>query len=68
MLNAYPRALTEGLSLSSRDLADETWFDLVDPTEAEVRMALSGVLCRCTGYTSIVQAVLDAGRVMREKP
>jgi aerobic-type carbon monoxide dehydrogenase small subunit (CoxS/CutS family) len=30
-------------------------------------MALSGVLCRCTGYTSIVQAVLDAARVMREK-
>ena len=35
MLNAYPKALTEGLSLSSRDLADQTWFDLVDPTEAE---------------------------------
>jgi Mg2+ and Co2+ transporter CorA len=35
MLNTYPRALTEGLSLSIRDLADQTWFDLVDPTEAE---------------------------------
>ena len=35
MLNVYPRALTEGLSLSSRDLAHQTWFDLVDPTEAE---------------------------------
>jgi aerobic-type carbon monoxide dehydrogenase small subunit (CoxS/CutS family) len=37
-----------------------------NPTDAEVRMALSGVLCRCTGYTSIVQAVLDAGRIIRE--
>ena len=35
MLNVYPGALTEGLSLSSRDLAHQTWFDLVDPTEAE---------------------------------
>ena len=33
--------------------------------EAEVRVALSGVLCRCTGYTSIVQAVLDAAGLMR---
>jgi magnesium transporter len=35
MLNVYPRALTEGRSLSSHDLAHQTWFDLVDPTEAE---------------------------------
>jgi len=35
MLNVYPGALTEGLSLSSGDLAHQTWFDLVDPTEAE---------------------------------
>ena len=30
-----------------------------DPTEAQVREALSGHLCRCTGYTPIVQAALD---------
>jgi magnesium transporter len=35
MLNAYPRAVAQGLSLSSRNLADETWVDLVCPTEAE---------------------------------
>jgi magnesium transporter len=35
MLNAFPGALTEGLSLSSRNLADQTWVDLVSPTEAE---------------------------------
>ena len=33
MLNAYPRAITEGLSLHG--LADQTWVDLVSPTEAE---------------------------------
>jgi carbon-monoxide dehydrogenase small subunit len=31
-----------------------------DPTEEEVREAISGNLCRCTGYTPIVEAVLDA--------
>jgi hypothetical protein len=35
MLNAYPRALTQGLSLSARDLVDQNWVDLVSPTEAE---------------------------------
>ena len=54
---------TPGMILSAKALLDRN----PDPSEAEVRMALSGVLCRCTGYTSIVQAVLDAGRVMREK-
>ncbi|MFN2144367.1 MAG: molybdopterin-dependent oxidoreductase, partial [Anaerolineales bacterium] len=36
-----------------------------DPTEAEVRDALSGVLCRCTGYVKPVQAVLHAAAVLR---
>jgi len=31
-----------------------------DPSEAEVRHALEGNLCRCTGYHNIVKAVLDA--------
>ncbi|HMN60081.1 MAG TPA: molybdopterin-dependent oxidoreductase, partial [Anaerolinea sp.] len=35
------------------------------PTEAEVRDALSGVLCRCTGYLKPVQAVLRAAAVLR---
>jgi carbon-monoxide dehydrogenase small subunit len=35
------------------------------PSEAEVREALSGNLCRCTGYQNIVDAVLDAARAMR---
>lgn len=36
-----------------------------DPTEADVREALSGNLCRCTGYQNIVKAILKAARVMR---
>ncbi|MFA5874937.1 MAG: 2Fe-2S iron-sulfur cluster-binding protein, partial [Anaerolineales bacterium] len=35
------------------------------PTEAEVREAIAGVLCRCTGYHKPVQAILRAAAVMR---
>ena len=33
-----------------------------DPTEDEIRLALSGNLCRCTGYQHIVDAVLLAAK------
>lgn len=36
-----------------------------NPTEAEVRDALSGVLCRCTGYLKPVEAVLRAAAMLR---
>jgi len=36
-----------------------------EPTEAEVRYALAGNLCRCTGYDKIVRAVLDAAKSMK---
>ena len=35
-----------------------------DPTETEVRYALAGNLCRCTGYDKIVRSVLDAAAAM----
>jgi len=35
------------------------------PTETEVREALSAVLCRCTGYQNIVEAVMAAAETMR---
>ena len=38
-----------------------------DPTEAQVRQALTGNLCRCTGYKNIVDAALDAAKQMRAK-
>ena len=34
------------------------------PSEEEIRSALSGNLCRCTGYTQIVESVQDAARKM----
>ncbi len=39
--------------------------DTPDPTEAAVREALSGHICRCTGYYAIVRAALDAAERMR---
>ena len=40
--------------------------DNPDPSEVEVRVAISGNLCRCTGYTGIVNAALAAAKAMRE--
>ena len=42
--------------------------DNPDPTEQEVRIAISGNLCRCTGYQGIVLAALDAAKRMRASP
>jgi aerobic-type carbon monoxide dehydrogenase small subunit (CoxS/CutS family) len=38
-----------------------------DPTETEAREAISGNLCRCTGYQNIVRSVLRAAEITRER-
>jgi 2-furoyl-CoA dehydrogenase 2Fe-2S iron sulfur subunit len=38
-----------------------------EPTEEEIRNLLSGHLCRCTGYTGIVHAALDAAAALRRE-
>ena len=40
--------------------------DNPDPTEEEVRIGISGNLCRCTGYHNIVVAALDAAKRLRQ--
>jgi len=52
---------TPGQLLAAKELLDRE----PDPTEDQVRDALSGVLCRCTGYVKPVQAVLRAGARLR---
>ena len=47
---------TPGMMLASKALLDEN----PNPTEDEIRWALSGNLCRCTGYQNIVKAVMWA--------
>jgi putative selenate reductase molybdopterin-binding subunit len=52
---------TPAMILAAKELLERN----PHPTESEVREALSGVLCRCTGYLKPVQAVLRAAAVMR---
>ena len=49
---------TPGMIMASADLLQRN----PDPSEQEVREALAGNLCRCTGYHNIVKAVLDAAK------
>jgi aerobic carbon-monoxide dehydrogenase small subunit len=49
---------TPGIVLATQYLLDHT----PEPTEGDVRAAISGNLCRCTGYQAIVDAVLDVAR------
>ena len=53
---------TPGMLMAAQSLLDRT----PNPTEAQVLDALGGVLCRCTGYTKIVEAVLKAGQTSSE--
>ncbi len=52
---------TPGMMMASKALLDRN----PDPTEDEVRWALSGNLCRCTGYQNIVKSVLWAAAKLR---
>jgi carbon-monoxide dehydrogenase small subunit len=49
---------TPGFIVAAVDLLER----VPDPSEDQVREALSGNLCRCTGYTKILEAVRSAGR------
>jgi carbon-monoxide dehydrogenase small subunit len=44
---------TPGMLLTTRALLNKN----PDPTQAEIREAISGQICRCTGYTSIIRSV-----------
>lgn len=52
---------TPGMMMSAMALLERN----PDPTEDEIRWALSGNLCRCTGYQNIVKAVLWAAAKLR---
>ena len=52
---------TAGMLLSAKALLDEQ----PDPTREEIRAALAGNVCRCTGYASIVDAVAQAAQALQ---
>ena len=53
---------TPGMMLVGKALLEKN----PDPTELEIRQAISGNLCRCTGYVNIVKAIEYAGKKLRE--
>jgi carbon-monoxide dehydrogenase small subunit len=53
---------TPGMVLTAKALLEEN----PDPTEAEIREAIAGNICRCTGYVFIVDAIRAAAESMRE--
>ena len=54
---------TSGMLMMSKALLDEN----PDPSEDDIRFAISGNLCRCSGYAKIVKAVQDAARELRAR-
>jgi carbon-monoxide dehydrogenase small subunit len=53
---------TPGMILTGKALLDEN----PQPTEEEVRQHIRGNLCRCTGYTQIVKAILDCKEIKHD--
>lgn len=54
---------TPGMLMMAKAFLEEN----PDPTDDEIRFALSGNLCRCTGYVKIVEAVRDAAAELRRQ-
>lgn len=54
---------TPGMLMMAKAFLEEN----PDPTDDEIRFALSGNLCRCTGYVKIVEAVRDAAAELRRR-
>ena len=52
---------TAGMVMTAKGFIDKN----PNPTEPEIRQALSGNICRCTGYAKIVEAVEDAAKKMQ---
>lgn len=53
---------TPGMIIAAKSLLDRT----ASPSEDEIRVALSGNLCRCTGYVKIFEAINQAAETMRQ--
>ena len=50
-----------GIIVAAKAIIDEN----PEPSEDDIRLGISGNLCRCTGYTKIFEAIADAAAVMR---
>lgn len=55
---------TPGMIIAAKSMLDH---DGDNPSDDDMRIGLSGNLCRCTGYTKIFDAVKEAAKVMRDE-
>ena len=53
---------TSGILMSTKAFLNQN----PNPSESDVRKAISGNICRCTGYTKIVEAILDVAQSMTD--
>jgi carbon-monoxide dehydrogenase small subunit len=54
---------TPGMIMAAKALLDE----VPNPSEAEIRDAIAGNLCRCTGYQKIVSSIMNAAELLRKE-
>jgi carbon-monoxide dehydrogenase small subunit len=54
---------TPGMIMNAKSLLDKN----PEPSDGEIRQGISGVLCRCTGYRKIVQAIKTASQAGRRE-
>jgi carbon-monoxide dehydrogenase small subunit len=54
---------TPGMVMSAKAFLDEN----PEPTKIQIRKAISGNLCRCTGYQHIVDSIMAASKIMQKK-
>lgn len=54
---------TPGMIMAAKSLLDES----PNPSEEDIRFALAGNLCRCTGYINIIKAISAAGKSLRKE-
>ena len=54
---------TPGLIIAAQSMLSEN----LNPSDEDLRMGLSGNLCRCTGYTRVFDAIQSAAKVMSER-
>lgn len=52
-----------GLQLSAKALLDE----IADPSTQEIREAITGNLCRCTGYVKIIESIKEAAAILQKE-
>ena len=54
---------TPGILMMAKALLDEN----PNPTDDEIRFGIAGNICRCTGYTKIIDAIRDAAVQLRQE-